>query len=119
MSNHPIIHIEFSSKNREIDAGFFSELFGWSFNQMPEMDYATFEAKGGPGGGLNPIQDEYPAGTIMVYVHTDNIDETFTKAVELGGKIVRPKSEIPGVGWYGFFTDLTGNTIALLQPLEE
>ena len=110
MSNHPIIHIEFSSKNREIDAGFFSELFGWSFNQMPEMDYATFEAKGGPGGGLNPI---------MVYVHTDNIDETFTKAVGLGGKIVRPKSEIPGVGWYGFFTDLTGNTIAILQPLEE
>jgi len=119
MSNHPIIHIEFSSKNREIDAGFFSELFGWSFNQMPEMDYATFEAEGGPGGGLNPIQDEIPAGTIMVYVHTDNIDETFTKAVELGGKIVRPKSEIPGVGWYGFFTDLTGNTIAILQPIEE
>ena len=118
MSKHPIIHIEFSSKNRETDASFFSELFGWSFSQMPEMNYATFEAEGGPGGGLNPIQDEYPAGTIMVYVQTDNIDESLTKAVELGGELVHPKSEIPGVGWYAFFLDLTGNKIALLQPLE-
>ncbi len=119
MSNHPIIHIEFSSRNREVDAEFFSKLFGWSFNQIPEMDYATFDAEGGPGGGLNPIQAEQPAGTTMVYVHTDKIDETLAKAVELGGTIVRPKSEIPSVGWYGFISDLSGNTIALLQPFEE
>jgi predicted enzyme related to lactoylglutathione lyase len=32
---------------------------------------------------------------------------------ELGGVVVQPKMEIPGVGWFGMFKDPTGNTMAL------
>jgi len=31
----------------------------------------------------------------------------------LGGKILRSKTEIPGIGWFGIFKDPTGNSIAL------
>ena len=58
MSQHPIVHIEISTKDRESDAQFYSQLFGWKFEHMPEMNYATFEAEGGPGGGLNPVQEK-------------------------------------------------------------
>jgi uncharacterized protein len=118
MSKHPIVHVEFSSRDREESGKFYSELFGWKVRQIPEMNYATFEAEGGTGGGFNPINEGNPAGTISVYVNTDDIDATLTKAQALGGKLKAPKQEIPGVGWFAFFTDLSGNTVALLQPFD-
>ena len=30
-----------------------------------------------------------------------------------GGKAIMPKTEIPGVGWFGVFADATGGTLAL------
>ena len=38
------------------------------------------------------------------------------KAVNLGAKKVKEKTEIPNVGWFGLFTDLDGNTIGLFTP---
>jgi predicted enzyme related to lactoylglutathione lyase len=119
MSQHPIVHVEFSALDREAAGQFYADLFGWKVNQMPEMDYATFESQEGFGGGLNPVSDNYPAGTVTVYVATEDIDATLAKAEALGGATVMPKSEIPGVGWFGMFTDPTGNLIGLLTSLEE
>lgn len=119
MSKHPLIHFEFSTTDPERDAKFYNELFGWKFQQMPEMNYATFEAEGGPGGGLNPVSDNYPAGTMAVYINSDDIDATLARAEELGGKMVMPRSEIPGFGYFAFFSDLTGNMVGLFEPSSE
>jgi predicted enzyme related to lactoylglutathione lyase len=118
MSKHPIVHIEFSADDREAAGQFFNSVFGWQIEQMPEMDYATFTTEGGPGGGLNPVKDTYPAGTVTVYIGADDIEATLAKIEAHGGKTVVPKSEIPGVGWFAFFTDPTGNQIALYKSLE-
>jgi predicted enzyme related to lactoylglutathione lyase len=83
------------------------------------MNYATFDTGAGIGGGLNPISEQYPAGTVAVYIGTDNIPATLAKAESLGGKILIPESEIPGVGWFGFFQDPTGNMIGLLKTLPQ
>ena len=121
MSKHPIVHVEFSSNNREESGKFFSELFGWNVQQIPDMNYATYDTGEGVGGGLNPISDEYPAGTVAVYVGTDDIEATLARVEELGGKTMVPKMEIPGVGWVAFFSDPTGNMIGLWtdMPQEE
>jgi hypothetical protein len=111
--SHPIVHIEFSAQDREAASQFYSDLFGWKVEQFPEMNYATFEAEGGPGGGFNPVSDTNPAGTVMVYVGTGDIDASLARAESLGGVIVQPKTEIPGYGWFGFFQDPTGNTVGL------
>jgi predicted enzyme related to lactoylglutathione lyase len=37
----------------------------------------------------------------------------FKKAKSLGGTIVREKTEIPGIGWFGIFKDPTGNNLAV------
>ena len=63
MSSHPIVHIEFSAKDRQEAGKFYSELFGWKVEQMPEMNYATFDDGKGLGGGFNPITEDNPAGT--------------------------------------------------------
>jgi predicted enzyme related to lactoylglutathione lyase len=62
MSKHPIVHIEFSTKDRKESGKFYNELFGWNVQQMPEMDYAMFESGEGVGGGLNPVTEGFPAG---------------------------------------------------------
>lgn len=118
MSEHPIIHVEFSAQDRQAAGKFYNELFGWKVQQIPEMNYATFDT-GSIGGGLNLVQENYPAGTVAVYVHTDDIDATLRKAESLGGKTLVPRSEIPGVGWFGFFTDPTGNMIGLLTQVSD
>lgn len=118
MSKHPIVHIEFSSRDRAESAKFYSQVFGWKTQDMPEMNYTTFDTGKQPGGGFNPVGDQMKAGDVFVYIGTDDIDATLAKIESAGGKTVIPKSEIPGVGWIAFFTDPTGNMVALYTDLE-
>jgi predicted enzyme related to lactoylglutathione lyase len=117
MSKHPIIHIEFSAQDRESAAQFYNEVFGWKTSQMPEMNYASFEAEGGPGGGFNPVTEQYPAGTVVVYIATDDIEASLAKVESAGGKAVMPKTEIPEVGWVAMFVDPTGNLVGLYTDI--
>lgn len=87
MENHPIIHVEFSAKDREATGKFYHDLFGWEVRQIPEMHYATFmSGKDSLGGGFSEVSDDYPAGTIMVYIEAKNIDENSPKSRGSGRK---------------------------------
>jgi predicted enzyme related to lactoylglutathione lyase len=119
MSDHQIVHIEFSAQDLEAAGKFYSELFGWKIQQIPEMNYAMFDIGENVGGGLNPVSDSNPAGSVIAHISTDDIDATLAKAESLGGKIIAPKTEIPEYGWYGLFTDPTGNLIGLSTPRPE
>ena len=79
MSQHPIVHIEITAKDREAAASSIPIFSGWKVEQLPEMNYATFEAEGGPGGGFNPVENNQPA-PVMVYIDTDDIDATLKKS---------------------------------------
>jgi uncharacterized protein len=117
MPDHPIVHIEFSASDLNAAAKFYSDLFGWKTEQMPEMNYASFEAPPGPGGGLAPVDGEmYHPGDVVVYVQTDDIEAMLARVGSLGGSTVQPKTEIPGFGWFGLFRDPTGNRIGLYTP---
>ena len=118
MSQHPIVHIEFSASDREAAGRFYSDAFGWQIQQMPEMNYATFEAKGGPGGGFNPVNEQNPAGSILVYIDSNDIETDLKKIESLGGSTIIPKTEIPQVGWFAIFADLTGNQLGLYTGME-
>jgi len=117
MSKHPIVHIEFSTNDFTASGKFYSDLFGWKIQPMPEMSYAMFEAEGGPGGGFSPVGENNPAGTTLVYVGTDDILATLERVKTLGGKVSVPKTEIPGMGWFAIFTDLAGNNVGLFQEV--
>lgn len=119
MSEHNIVHVEFSAQDREAAGKFYSDLFGWKVQQMPEMDYAMYDTGSDVGGGFNPVSENNPAGTTLAHVSTDDIDASLAKAESLGGKIVTPKTEIPGYGWFGLFSDQTGNIVGLFTPLPE
>ncbi len=119
MSNHPIVHIEISALDRVAGAKFYQDVFGWEFQQAPEMNYATFMSQKDLGGGLNPVTAENPAGTVTVYIGTDDIEASLAKIKAAGGKAIGTKHEIPGMGWFAFFKDPTGNTMALFKELPQ
>ena len=118
MSNHPIVHIELSSKDLAATSKFYQEAFGWQVQQEPEMNYATFATgENEVGGGFSPVGEHNPAGTIMVYIGTGSIEESLKKVESLGAVCVAPKTEIPGMGWFAVFRDLAGNDVGLFQTL--
>jgi predicted enzyme related to lactoylglutathione lyase len=113
MSDHPIVHIEFSAADREAAGKFYADLFGWKIQHMPEFNYTTFDTEAGIGGGINTTTEEYPAGTVVFYVGTQDIEASLAKAESLGGKTILPKMEVPGMGWLAMFLDPFGNKIGL------
>ncbi|HKZ98773.1 MAG TPA: VOC family protein [Thermoplasmata archaeon] len=110
-----IVHVEFHSNDPDRTKAFYSRVFGWRFEDIPQMNYATFKAPTGPGGGLQKPGEGGPM--ILNYLLTDEINET-AKAIEAnGGAVLVPKSEIPGFGWWSLFKDPTGLTMALYQAM--
>jgi predicted enzyme related to lactoylglutathione lyase len=118
MANRAIVHLEISAKDLHSAGDFYRELFGWKVDHQPEFNYTTFQAEGGPGGGFNMVSDQQPAGTVVPYVASEDIDADLAKAESLGAKIMTPKTEIPGTGWFGIFIDPTGNRVGLYTPVQ-
>lgn len=116
---HFITHIEFSAQDLEETKKFYAHVFDWVIFDYPEMNYATFEAEGGSGGGFNPISDDYPAGRVLVYINTLDLQQTLEKIKAAGGSVLLEGYDIPGIGTMATFNDPTGNLVALLQPLQE
>jgi predicted enzyme related to lactoylglutathione lyase len=113
MSSHAVVHIEIPARSPEAASKFYAELFGWKVTGIPQFDYFTFEAKPGPGGGFPGLGENSKVGELLVYVDTDDIPASLARAESLGGKTLLPKSAIPGIGWYAFFADPTGNRVGL------
>lgn len=114
MSDHAIVHIEFSANDPSAAGQFYSELFGWKAMSHPEMNYTTFSADPGPGGGFSKVDGtNVHAGSVLVYISTDDIDATLARIEAAGGKTAVPKTPIPGMGSFAVFTDPTGNHVGL------
>lgn len=117
MGKHGFVHVEISANDLTAASSFYQQVFNWTVQAMPEMNYALFETGTGPGGGFSPVVPENPAGTVMVYVETDNIEDTLAKVEKAGGKTLQPRTEIPGMGWFAQFKDPTGNILGIFQEL--
>ncbi len=117
MSKHSIVHIEIPTANAEESGKFYSNLFGWKITPVPEMNYTLFEPEAGPGGGFTAVGEQTNIGDVLIYVDSDDIETDLKKAEKLGAKVLVAKSEIAQTGWFGVFTDPTGNMIALYTDM--
>src|SRR4030065_2836925 len=113
MSDHKIVHIELSAKDRKALSKFYSDVFGWDIQHIDEMNYTTFKAGDGVAGGFNPVTDENPAGTVLIYIETDDVTASLNDIQKAGGTIISPEMDIYNTGKFGIFRDPQGNTIGL------
>ncbi len=116
-----VVHFEIPFDDKERVLKFYSGIFGWKFNDIPEMNYVlAFSAetdknnmvteKGVINGGLFPRNKD--AKSTLVVIGVKSVDETVKKVMAAGGKIVTPKQSIPN-GSYARVADCEGNIIGL------
>ncbi len=117
MTKRNVVHIEIPSRDLKESAEFYGKLFGWHSEHFPEMHYTTWDAHEGPGGGFSSVEDGAKVGEILVHINSEDIDSDLKQAKALGASIVREKTEIPGIGWWGVFKDPSGNQIALYTSM--
>ena len=117
MSKRNVVHIEIPAADVKAAGKFYQSLFGWKLQHDEELNYSMWEAGDGPGGGFPAVSDEAPAGHVLVYIDSDDIEADLKNAEKLGGKIVHPKTEIPQTGWFGMFQDPTGNVVGLYTSM--
>ena len=117
MSKRNVVHVEIPAANVEAAGNFYRDLFDWKLQHEPELNYTQWEAGDGTGGGFPAVSNETPAGHVLVYIHSDDIDTDLKNVEKLGGKVVYAKTEISQIGWFGLFEDPTGNVLGLYTSL--
>lgn len=117
MTKRNSAYIEIPTRDSAESGQFYAALLGWKITSLPETNYTMWDAGVGPNGGFSPVSDEFQAGDVSISVNSVDIESDLKKAVELGGRVVHAKSEIPGFGWFGTLKDPTGNRISLYTSL--
>ncbi len=114
MSKHSIIHVEIPATNRESSVKFYRDVFGWDSSDMPNIPYPMFTA-GDVTGGLPDVNAMYKPGDVTIHVDTEDIEADLKNIEAAGGKSTTGVIDLGPGGKVAFFTDPTGNRLALFQ----
>jgi len=116
MTSHPVNHLEITASDPKAAAEFYKAVFGWKIEVEESMNYVQFlPEEGGIGGAFPEVGDNNPAGSVLAYVTTDDIEASLGKIEANGGKTIVPKTDIPGFGHFAVFADSTGGTLGLFS----
>jgi predicted enzyme related to lactoylglutathione lyase len=122
--NPKIVHFEIPADDVERARKFYSTLFGWKIEKPEgEMDYWMISTSGDNndksslGGGMMKRKDPHQPN--LNYIGVSSIDEYSKKVNELGGKVVMPKTEIPGYGFFAVCSDTENNSFALWETIQQ
>jgi predicted enzyme related to lactoylglutathione lyase len=118
------VHFEIHAQDPERGKAFYAQLFGWTFQHLPELDYwliHTGEEDGGINGGMLKRKGPNPGGEdpVIGWICTmgvDDVDGSMARAQDLGGSIAMEKMDVPGYGWLGYCKDTEGNIFGMMQP---
>jgi uncharacterized protein len=123
MVDHTIIHFEIPANDVEKLNKFYSDLFNWKIEKLGGMEYyaittVPMDEKGnllrpGVNGGL--YKREQPMQQPVNYIYVESVDDYSKKVTALGGKIVVPKMEVTGMGWFALAQDPEGNTFGIFE----
>jgi predicted enzyme related to lactoylglutathione lyase len=126
MVDHTIIHFEIPADDIEKLRKFYSGLFGWKIEKIPgSMEYWGIETVPVDEKGM-PLRHGVNGGMIkrqnlqhkpVNYIAVESVDEYTLKIEKLGGKIIVPKMEVPGIGWWAFAIDPEGNQFAIIETM--
>ncbi|UCF70232.1 MAG: VOC family protein [candidate division WOR-3 bacterium] len=105
-------HIEIPTTDSQKSKVFYGKLFGWKMAEdMP--NYVMFTTGENQSGGLT--QDSKPSENgVILYIEVEDITKKLSEIESAGGRKVKEKTAIsPEFGFYGLFTDPSGNIMGL------
>ena len=69
---------------------------------------------GAINGGMYRRTAETPSAPVIT-IDVDSVDDALKQIESAGGAVVRPRTEIPGLGAFAYFTDPEGNVVGLWE----
>jgi uncharacterized protein len=118
---HFAIHADDVSRARQFYAG----VFGWKFEGfggVASTDFCMMRDSQGrelkPLGALESRKFNVVPEAIKGFecsIETEDLDATTAAVIQRGGKIVMPRTAVPGVGWLIKFLDTEGNLVCAIK----
>jgi hypothetical protein len=117
---NPFVHIELNTPDPEKSKAFYSKLFQWKLEDVPNSavpagTYTMVNVGTGTGGEIMKQVPGGPAGW-LAYVAVDDIHASTENAKSLGAKIMKDATEISGMGWLSIIQDPSGAILGLWKP---
>jgi len=122
-----IVYFQIPSDDIERSKEFYNQLFGWKIDKFPESNtpeamenwtVTTTDDKGNKalGGGMSKRQ--MPQQQITNFIDVESVGEYSSKVEKLGGKVVVPKTAVPGMGFYAVCVDTENNSFGIFESNE-
>jgi predicted enzyme related to lactoylglutathione lyase len=115
--------IEYSSADQPASKEFYSQLFGWDYDDQPMTDdqgvslgtYSLALVQGDKVAGLGPVMVPGQPASWGVYLAADDVDATVEKARLAGGQVQVEPMDVPDQGRMAWIQDPAGASIGLWQ----
>lgn len=110
---------ELMMTDADVSVKFYTQLFGWTVQEMdmgPAGKYRLFNAGGVPVGGAIVASPGVPSNW-LVYVAIEDTHATVKKVGELGGKVMVPPTEVPGMVHFAIAVDPHGAAFGVVKGL--
>ena len=124
-----VCHFEVPYSDKARVEKFYTDVFGWQFNDMPdespytfaittEVDETTFmpTKPGGINGGMYP-RAEQGATSPLIVMEVDSCEQRIKDVESAGGSNIMGPVNIGDMGIYAQVKDSEDNIIGLWQPL--
>ncbi|WP_338200044.1 VOC family protein [Candidatus Nephthysia bennettiae] len=107
---------ELATRDPEAAKEFYARALGWR-GETNEIGYTQWMLNGRAVGGMIRMDDEWPAempAHWMVYFAVDDVDESASRASELGGTVMVPPTDTP-VGPFSVVRDPHGAAFSIIR----
>jgi uncharacterized protein len=107
---------ELSTTDSKATRSFLEKAFQWKFEeiQMPTGKYLSYRSPNGNMLGIRMAQQS-ESPTSMNYVRVEDLKKAEARVRDLGGKIILPRTDIPGMGSFFWFKIPSGPMMACWQ----
>ncbi len=124
----PIVHFEIPVDDLDRAKKFYGPIFGWNLTDWPMPDGSSYVGvhttpidektrqplkPGAINGGM--MKRNAMAKAPIFAVQVSSIDEKVKMIEQAGGKVIMPKVDMMGMGFYAYVTDLEGNVLGLWE----
>ena len=113
-----VVHFELAADDPGRAVKFYEDVFGWNIQKWEgPIDYWLITTGEDSEPGINGAIKEKidPRQTTVNTIDVPSVDD-FQKRIEnAGGKILKPKTEIPGVGFHAYCEDTEGNIFGIME----
>src|ERR1700761_2249994 len=110
---------ELMTTDPDAASDFYSSVVPWTTQDSGMPSYTLWMSGKNRAGGLMALPEDEGSGTPphwIIYIATDDVDETVAQAEKLGGKILKPAADIPNVGRFAVLADPQGAAFAGFSP---